>query len=179
VWLREALLYLLCQVAAVLYHLAYLLYLSWELVSVLDWDDWVLDRDRSPTEMTQFRTQLTRFWTETIRTVSVLDQDNQTISVLDWDNIRTISVLDQDNQTISVLDWVVSVEDRHINSITTRTIIHNVSLAYHYSIKRSLNQNIFVKYSNKQRHIYLLTIEHNNSNKTIIHFARHFRITAC
>jgi len=149
-----------------------LLYLSWELVSVLD-------RDRSPTQLTQFWTQLTQFWTETIRTVSVLDQDNQTISVLDWDNIRTISVLDQDNQTISVLDWVVSVEDRYINSITIRTIIHNVSLAYHYPIKRSLNQNIFVKYSNKQRHIYLLKIEHNNSNKTIIHFARHFRITAC
>jgi len=135
-----------------------LLYLSWELVSVLDWDDSVLDRDRSPTQLTQFWTQLTQFWTETIRTVSVLDQDNQ---------------------TISVLDWVVSVEDRYINSITIRTIIHNVSLAYHYPIKRSLNQNIFVKYSNKQRHIYLLKIEHNNSNKTIIHFARHFRITAC
>ena len=92
----------------------YVLYLSWELVSVLDWDDSVLDRDRSPTQLTQFWTQLTQFWTETIRTVSVLDQDNQTISVLDWDNIRTVSVLDQDNQTISVLDWVVSVEDRYI-----------------------------------------------------------------
>ena len=54
----------------------WLLYLSWELVSVLDWDDSVLDRDRSPTQLTQFWTQLTQFWTETIRTVSVLDQDN-------------------------------------------------------------------------------------------------------
>ena len=120
---------------------------------------------------------------------SVLDSVN---SVLDWDNKNCLSSGPRQS------DYLSSGLRQHKNYLssgprqldclswgplyklyTIRTIIHDVLLAYHYPTKRSLNQNIFVKYSNKQRHIYLLKIEHNNSNKTIIHFARHFRITAC
>jgi hypothetical protein len=48
-----------------------------------------------------------------------------------------VSVLDQDNQTISVLDWVVSVEDHCKNSYYCKN--YNSQL-YHYPVERSLKQ---------------------------------------
>jgi len=89
----------------------YMLYLSLGPVSVLDWVNSVLDRDRSQTEMSQFWTELSQFWTKTC-----LSSGPRRVSVLN----RVISVLDR---VISVLDRVVSVPDYYIKCLLWRLTI--------------------------------------------------------